>query len=187
VQAAWRARLPGLHEQLRQGLRYGGREVGAWSLPAPAVGEFGQDWMLRAAVAHGGLSALSSREALYLNLEFDPADGSPLDGRKRYLLHVPGIEARGFWSLSMYEKTADGRLYFAANPISRYAIGDRTPGVAIGPDGAMDILLQHERPDEVANWLPTPAGPMALTLRVYLPSEAMRRGEAPLPVLKRID
>jgi hypothetical protein len=187
VQAAWRARLPALHERLRMGLRYGAREVGGWSLPAPAVGEFGQDWMLRAAVANVGLSALSSREAIYLNLESDPADGSSLDGRNRYRLHVPGIEARGFWSLSMYEKDADGRMYFAANPISRHAIGDRTPGVKRGPDGAMDILLQHDRPDDAANWLPTPAGPMALTLRVYLPSDAMRRGEAPLPVLQRVD
>jgi hypothetical protein len=27
---------------------------------------------------------------------------------------------------------------------------------------------------------------MAMTLRVYLPSEAMRRGEAPLPRLERV-
>jgi hypothetical protein len=38
-----------------------------------------------------------------------------------------------------------------------------------------------------ANWLPTPNGPMALTLRVYGPSDAMRRGDAPLPRLLSAD
>jgi hypothetical protein len=33
------------------------------------------------------------------------------------------------------------------------------------------------------NWLPAPKGAYAITLRAYLPSESLRRGEAPLPML----
>jgi hypothetical protein len=187
VQAAWQARLPALHDQLRVGLRHGGRMVDGWAVPAPTVGDFGRDYLLRAAVAFGGLSALASREAIYLNLEADPATGAALAGSRRYRLVVPPIEAGAFWSLTMYEKDAEGRLFFTDNPIGRYSIGDRTRGVRKQRDGSMVVLLQHDRPRDVANWLPAPAGEFALTLRVYGPSEAMRRGDAPLPRLERVD
>ena len=87
---------------------------------------------------------------MYLNLESDPASGQPLTGARRYRLVVPPIEARGFWSLSMYEKDGDGRLFFAANPIGRYSVGDRTPGLQRRPDGTIEILLQHEPPADRA-------------------------------------
>jgi hypothetical protein len=185
VQAAWRVRLPVLHEGLREGLKRGARQAQGWSVPSPDVGDFGTNYAVRAAVAFGGLSALPSREAIYLNLEHD-ATGAPLDGRQRWKLIVPPIDARGFWSVSMYEKDAEGRLFFAANPLGRYSIGDRTAGVERRPDGSIELLLQHDPPAVTRNWLPTPAGPMAVTLRIYLPSEAMRRGEAPLPRLERV-
>jgi hypothetical protein len=187
VQAAWRRRLPVLHEGLREGLQRGARQVGGWSVPSPAVGNFGDDYRLRAAVAFGGLSALASSEAIYLNLEADPATGQPLDGRKRWKLIVPPIEVQGFWSLSMYEKVADGRLFFAPNAIGRYSIGDRTPDLQRQADGSIVLLLQPNAPADTRNWLPTPPGPMALTLRAYLPSDALRRGEAPLPRLLPAD
>ncbi|MBP9904558.1 MAG: DUF1254 domain-containing protein [Rhodoferax sp.] len=180
VQAAWRQRLPVLHDFLKQGLQYGARLVNGWSIPSPLVGNFGTDYALRATVAFGALSALDASEAVYLNLESDPS-GAPLDGRKPWKLVVPPIQAKAFWSLSMYEKESDGRLFFAANPLNRYTIGDRTEGIQKGADGNIELLLQHQPPADTRNWLPTPAGPYAITLRAYLPSDAMRRGEAPLP------
>lgn len=187
VQAAWKKRLPVLHEALKAGLRHGARQVAGWGVPSPNVGLFGTDTHLRAAVAFGGLSALPSSEAVYLNLENTPS-GQPLDGSRRWKLIVPPLQAKAFWSLSMYEKDADGRLFFAANPISRYSIGDRTAGLKRGADGSIEVLLQHEPPaGGTSNWLPTPKGTYAITLRAYLPSEAMRRGEAPLPRLVPAD
>jgi len=186
VQAAWRKRLPVLHDFLKQGLQYGARMVNGWSVPSPKVGNFGTDYPLRAAVAFGALSALDAGEAIYLNLETDPS-GAPLDGRKPWKLLVPPIQAKAFWSLSMYEKVSDGRLFFAANPLNRYAIGDRTAGLQKRADGSIEVLLQHQAPADTRNWLPTPSGPYAITLRAYLPSDAMRRGEAPLPKLVLAD
>ena len=186
VQAAWRARLPVLHDALKMGLRHGTRQVSGWGLPAPQVGDFGTDTNLRAAVAFGGLSALPSSEAIYLNLETGPS-GRPLDGAQRWKLLVPPLQVQGFWSLSMYEKDADGRLFFTDNPLKRYSIGDRTPGLQRRADGSVEVLLQHDAPADTRNWLPTPKGAYAITLRAYLPSEALRRGEAPLPTLTPAD
>jgi len=87
----------------------------------------------------------------------------------------------------MYEKDADGRLFFTDNPLKRYSIGDRTAGVQRQPDGTIEVLLQHVAPADQHNWLPTPKGAFAITLRAYLPSDALRRGEAPLPRLVAAD
>ena len=43
VQAAWHARLPALHQGLREGLQRGAKKVDGWSVPSPDVGDFGQN------------------------------------------------------------------------------------------------------------------------------------------------
>jgi hypothetical protein len=187
VQAAWRARIGELNDSLREGLGRGSRTVGGWRLPDPDVGRFGDDDGLRAAVAYGALGALASSEAIYLQLDSDPATGKPLDGRVGWTLDVPDMEVRGFWSLSLYELDDEGRMYFSENPIHRYAIGDRTRGLVRDDSGRLRLLLQHAPPADASNWLPTPDGPFAIVLRAYLPSEAMRDGGAPLPTLQRAE
>lgn len=83
----------------------------------------------------------------------------------------------------MYEKDADGRLFFAANPIGRYFVGDRTHGLQRLLDGNIELRLQNNPPADPRHWLSTPAGAFAMTLRVYGPSTAMLEGRAPLPRL----
>jgi hypothetical protein len=87
----------------------------------------------------------------------------------------------------MYELTPEGRAFFTDNPLSRYAIGDRTKGLTFGPDGSLDIYLQHDRPEEgrEGNWLPAPAGPMRLVLRAYEPAEGLIDGSWPAPAVNR--
>jgi hypothetical protein len=58
-------------------------------------------------------------------------------------------------------------MFFVANEIDRYSIGDRTPGLRREPDGGIDIVIGHGRPRDAANWLPAPAGPCVLALRAY--------------------
>ena len=54
-------------------------------------------------------------------------DGEQLDGRHRYELRFTTAPPVGaFWSVTMYD-TPD--FYLVANPIDRYSIGDRTPGL----------------------------------------------------------
>jgi hypothetical protein len=105
-----------------------------------------------------------------------------LTGEKTYRLSFTKDQlppARAFWSVSMYGVTPDKQLYFRENPIHRYAIGDRTPGLQWRPDGGLDIWIGAADPgdDKTANWLPSPtSGPFALLLRGYLPQPAMLNG-----------
>jgi hypothetical protein len=163
-----------------------GRIVNGWVYPPPGVGNFGTDYLLRAAVALKGLAALSASEATYLHYA-----GEKLVGNARYRLHFAAGNqppADAFWSLSAYEIMPDTRRFFAANPIDRYSIGDKTPGLKRNSDGSLDILIQHVSPGpgRESNWLPAPAGPFALSLRAYLPRPALLDGSyAPPPVARQ--
>src|SRR4029077_2118355 len=72
--------------------------------------------------------------------------------------------AKEFWSLTMYDPAHN----LVDNPINRYAIRDRTPGIKQETDGSTILYLQSTSPgaDKESNWLPTPkqgAFSMALT------------------------
>jgi hypothetical protein len=190
VQQLWRERIGAMHANLRAGAARGAREVQGWRLAAATLGNFGSDHALRAATALGGLAALEPVEAVYFSRELDAA-GQPLDGQHRYRIRVPaaGVPSDSFWSLSVYERLPDGRLFFTDNPIQRYAIGDRTPGLRKNGDGSLDLWLQRVAPsgiDTAPNWLPAPAGPLQLTLRAYLPKPELREGRALLPSIERL-
>jgi hypothetical protein len=126
-------------------------------------------------------------EALYPVAKSD-AEGRPLTGSHAYRItfrpgELPPVDA--FWSLTMYT-TDDGPL--VTNPIGRYAIGDRTPGLVTDRDGGLTIRVQHERPADAngANWLPSPDGPFHLMLRLYVPrAAALDRSWLPPPVERR--
>jgi hypothetical protein len=155
-----------------QGL--GGKPIGGWLYPPAGIGNFSQDYLTRAQIAVGGLAALPTAEAIYL-AAISPEGKGVFDGEGPWRLRfaggrLPPVDA--FWSLTLYEAEADGAYFLAPNPIDRYAIGDRTPGLRYGPDGALDIWISRIDPggERSANWLPAPAhGPFSLVLRAYLP------------------
>ena len=156
-----------------------------WSYPSARLGDFGQDYGLRASVAVSGLAALPPAEAMYMRAEGD-LRGALFDGAKAWRLHFPAerlLPVNSFWSLSLYEATEDGQFFFTDNPLGRYAIGDRTEGLTTNADGSLDIWIGHERPGEgrEANWLPAPAGPFALFMRAYLPKPELLEGAYRLP------
>lgn len=181
--------------QLTRELRTDGfehRKVQGWRYPKETIGIYQGDYPLRAAVALGGLAALPVEEALYLGTDQD-AEGRPLDPAATYRLRIPpqGVDAGAFWSITMYQWEADGRSFFAKNPIDRYAIGNRTQGLIRNPDGSIDLTLSRSEPTDPvarANWLPSPPlgqDRMRLSLRAYLPHPALVAGERPLPVITR--
>ncbi len=174
-------------QQSRRGGLGGADYVGGWSYPSARLGDFGQDYVYRAAVALSGLAALPPAEAMYMRAQ-GPLPRDLFDGNESWRLSFPPGEplpVNSFWSLSLYEATDDGQFFFTDNPLNRYAIGDRTEGLTTNAGGSLDIWIGHADPAPVrrSNWLPAPPGPFALFMRAYLPKPDLLDGRYRLPPL----
>lgn len=165
-----------------------GASVNFWRIARTGVGTYGYDYLQRAVVWSKGALANVPEESLYPSALQD-GDGQPLDGgAHRYRLHFPAGQlppAEQFWSLTMYIYRNG---FLVENPIDRYSIGDRTPNLAYGEDGSLTLYLQHDRPapDEAPNWLPAPAEPFYVTLRLYGPTAAATTGAWAPPPIERL-
>ena len=74
------------------------------------------------------------------------------------------------------------------NPIDRYSVGDRTPGIVHEDDGSLIITISHTEPTTPtarANWLPAPAGDFRPVLRMYEPHPAVLDGSYVTPAIMR--
>jgi hypothetical protein len=153
---------------------------------------FKGDWLLRAAAAMAAIFANDKIEAFYPIVYVD-ADGQVLDGQTgKYSLHFEKDEippAKYFWSVTMYDKRADGTAgYLVDNPIDRYLVNSTTKGLIYGEDGSLTIYIQHEQPDgeKAANWLPAPAEPFYMAMRIYGPEERVMNGEWGPPAVQKV-
>lgn len=156
-----------------------------WGAFNRRVGRYGTDYIARAATARLGLGANPPEDAVYINSTADDA-GQLLNGAMRYRMHFEKASlppVRAFWSVTAYDR--DG--YFIANPVNRYAIGDRD-NLKSNPDGSLDLFIQGQRPgpDRESNWLPAGNGPFNLTIRLYWPEEAILNGSWHPPALQRL-
>ena len=157
-----------------------------WSVPPMNIGAYGTDYGMRAVVAMAGLGANLPADAVYPNAQRD-ADGEPLSGERRYVLHFPagGLPpVRAFWSVTAY----DGDGFLIANPAGRYALGDRDP-LTFNADGSLDIYMQAEPPEQGRrnNWLPVAGqGAFRITARLYWPEDAILNGDWRMPGIQRI-
>ena len=141
--------------------------------------------MTRAVAARAGLWGNHGYEADY-EIVYQDEEGETLDGTHRYeVTFDPPPPAEAFWSLTMYDTP---RYYLVANPIDRYSIGDRTPGLRTNGDGSVTIYLQADAPDgdKASNWLPTPPGTFRPILRMYEPGPSVLDGSYPLPKIRRV-
>jgi hypothetical protein len=151
-----------------------------WKLPDRA-----RAYVTRALAARAGLWGNHGYEAYYAFVWTDE-NGQPLHGASRYELRLespPPVDA--FWSLTMYDVPD---FYLVANPIDRYSIGDRTPGLQTSPDGSVTVYLQADSPgpDREANWLPTPAGAFRPIMRMYQPQQPVLDGTYVLPAIRKV-
>jgi hypothetical protein len=149
----------------------------AWKLPDRTA-----SYLARTLAARGGLWGNHGYEAAY-PMTYTDADGDQLDGRNRYTLTFnqdPPVDA--FWSVTMYDLPD---FYLVANPIDRYSIGDRTPGLRRDEDGSLTIVIQHEQPADASNWLPAPAAPFRPIMRLYQPRAAILDGSYQIPPITK--
>ena len=87
----------------------------------------------------------------------------------------------------MYAAEPDGRYFYAQNPIRRYSVSERTPGLKRRADGAIDVILSRDPVgDADGNWLPMPDGPMRVSLRAYVPRAKIRAGRWAPPSIERL-
>jgi hypothetical protein len=161
-------------------------EIGALNAPEWKIADRAKAYAIRAAVARAGLWGNHGYEANY-QIIFVDADGQPLDSANRYELHLetpPPVGA--FWSLTMYDLPD---YYLVANAISRYSIGDRTPGLKTNADGSLTLYLQKDSPgaDKESNWLPTPQeGHFRPLMRMYQPGQPVLDGWYVLPPIRPV-
>ena len=173
-------------ERMKKNVNIIGDIENGWLISTSGMGVYGNDYFKRAVVALIGLGANPAEDAVYPVAVAD-ADGQPLTGDKRYVLHFDAGElppAGAFWSVTMYD--AEG--YQVANELNRFAIGDRDD-LTFNEDGSLDIYLQHENPggDKESNWLPAPAGGvLGVTMRVYEPAPEVLAGEWVPPAIGRV-
>ena len=149
----------------------------AWKIPDRTA-----SYLARALAARGGLWGNHGYEAAY-PMTYTDADGDQLDGRGRYTLtfaQEPPVGA--FWSITMYDLPD---FYLVANPIGRYSIGDRTPGLRRGGGGSLTIVIQHQPPADTSNWLPAPAAPFRPIMRLYQPQPAVLDGTYQIPPITK--
>jgi hypothetical protein len=156
-----------------------------WIFPL-GLADYGHDYLMRANVAFGGY-ANRPEESTYAALTVDGA-GQLLSGAKRYRLRFRPAQippAGAFWSLIAYDLEKRSLI---ENPLRRYSVGDRTPGLHKNPDGSLEILIQNDPPAAgKSNWLPVGDAPFMLVVRIYEPGPGVFDGSYRLPPLETLD
>nr|WP_246748584.1 DUF1254 domain-containing protein [Rhizobium setariae] len=145
-------------------------------------------YMDRMASAVLGIYGNSKEEAIY-PVYFVDAKGGKIDGAgNRYAVRfgpdgLPPVHA--FWSLTLYELPSS---LLSANPLHRYLINSpMLPNLKRDADGGITLHIQHETPGKEmeANWLPAPAGPFFMVMRLYWPKPEALDGQWKAPALER--
>ena len=173
-----------LHD-LQAGVAHLGTPVNGWMMLTETMGVYGNEYFRRAVITLVGLGANPAPDAIYPLLLAD-ADGAPTVGENDYVIHFDKANlppAQAFWSVTMYD--AEG--FQAANELDRFALGDRDP-LSYNADGSLDLFIQHANPgpDRMANWLPAPAGPIGITMRLYAPAPAVLDRTWNPPAVRRV-
>ena len=135
-----------------------------------------------------GIYGNTKSEAYYAGFQLD-TEGKPLTAKTdRFVLKFPAGQTppvKFFWSLTMYSVPD---RFLVANPINRYSIGNRTAGLKTDADGSLTIYVQAESPGagKESNWLPAPAGPFFMVMRMYGPDQRIISGEWKVPAIKKV-
>jgi hypothetical protein len=152
-----------------------------------------KDRLLRAAAVMVGIYGNDKVEAFYPVAYIDK-EGEVLNGKTgKYEIHFSKDEippAKYFWSITMYDKSADGTGgYLIKNPIDRFLINSTSEGLTYDKDGGLTIYIQNQKPEKLkeSNWLPAPAEEFYLMARIYGPKEAAFNGSWSPPAIEKVN
>ena len=107
-----------------------------------------------------------------------------LDGGKQYTLRIPkDAPVAQFWSFTVYDN--ETRCFVDTGT---YPDRSSRDGIVTNSDGSVDIYIQNTAPTgRESNWLPAPSDKFILWLRVYIPGEAILRGEYAVPPVAMVN
>lgn len=155
-----------------------------WSWLGDSVGNYGQDYALRAYAASTQFGAGTRDDETVAVVKTDSA-GRPLNGAHRYVIRfAPNAlpPARAFWSLAPY--TPDGAVPELGR--ARRSIGERDR-LRRNRDGSLEIVVSAAPPGKgyASNWLPAPRADFELALRLYAPKRQAADGTWQPPAVVR--
>lgn len=143
------------------------------------------DWLFRASVGWKDVWGDLPSELLFPIARVDET-GRPLNRERRYRLRFPAgqLQPSRYWRISLY----DIDVFFTANPIKRYGLGNMAEKLESNTDGSLTRYIQHDSPgkDKERNWLPAPKEEFLLMMRTYQPEEQRCRGAYILPPLQEV-
>jgi len=180
------------HSEISAKAAHLGERVNGWEMPLDLRGNRvrmacdEQALLRRAAGAMYAIWGIDAEEGLYMVAGVDD-EGRALDGsRASYVLRFdtpPPVHA--FWSNTVYDATT--RL-LVEHPSARYVVRDRDPGLQLGDDGSLTLVLQHEpvAHGPTANWLPVPRQPFQLVARLYWPRAELLDGHYQPPPVRAL-
>lgn len=144
-----------------------------WRIPPDVLGDYGDEWAVRAVVAREGLGANLPADATYATATTD-ATGAALDGGRHYVVRFRPEDlpppARAFWSLTVYDDV--GSLVPVARGQQSVSSHDALP---LAEDGSLEVHVGAPGPDG-GPFLGTPRGPVNLVLRLYWPEQTVLDG-----------
>jgi hypothetical protein len=166
-----------------------------WFMQTQTIGEYKDQYLLRAVVAEQALGANNTKDAVYGYTRKD-GRGRDLNGNNNYVIHfgppdapnsgIPPVtqgNPGGFWSVTIYD--GEGKLVPSPDPSVTYnAIGGmmvQDHSGCFNADKSIDLYLQPEPPAGAVpfcNWLPTPKSnePYIVFLRMYWPTDKILNG-----------
>ncbi len=150
------------------------------------TGNFGNNYLLRAAIAVHSLGNAIPEEAMFFHGFFDHT-GEKLNGENSYKIHFNANQlppTNAFWSVTLYD--TDG--YLVDNSLNKYSLSDRNPDLKFNEDGSLDLFVQNQKPAESkrTNWLPAPKDEFTLTLRAYLPKKELLDLKWEIPPIEKV-
>jgi hypothetical protein len=154
-------------------------------------GGFATNWVDRAVMADFGWLGPDRNISHGAAFAFTDSEGKPLTGEQKYTLtfdmnDLPPVGQ--FWELPLYDSSG----YFIENEINRYSINSffLEKELLHVENDKLVIYMQHEKPtdpEQLKNWLPTPAEGFRLTPRFYGPKYPLIDGSYDMPKIMRVE